>query len=190
MLAKQLKGKRNGDGWMCRCPAHRDKQASLKVSSGQKGTIVFCHAGCDIDKLCAALNITKQQLFYDYGDSGVGGTEADVILRRMISEHQAEPVEWTHQLGDVMWAAVVTDKALEVFTEGEWAEFMAMVTVEYPRLMLMDYAEAMREYVIVRDGPVFQFLRPLWEHRGRPNWIQMRDYAMDQMREKYREWTT
>lgn len=188
-LADVLNGRRNGNGYMCRCPGHLDKHRSLKVSSGKKGTVLFCHAGCSIDKICAELKITKHQLFYDYGDGGVGGSQADVILRRIIAETTAPPVEWRHTLADMMWEAVVTPKSLEVLTEKEWAETLAMVCVQWPRLMNMDYDEAMAEYTIVRDGPLFDFLRPLWEFQGRPNWHGLRDYAMDRMHERYVEVT-
>ena len=38
----------SGEGWICRCPAHDDKTASLSISAGKQRDVIFhCHAGCD-----------------------------------------------------------------------------------------------------------------------------------------------
>ena len=46
-IAKALNGKRNGDGWMVRCPAHDDKQASLSIKDAAGELVVHCFAGCN-----------------------------------------------------------------------------------------------------------------------------------------------
>ena len=45
-IAKAVGGKPNGDGYMVRCPAHDDKQASLSIKDGDDGLLVNCFAGC------------------------------------------------------------------------------------------------------------------------------------------------
>src|SRR4051812_31472066 len=49
-IAKQLGGAcKCGRGWDCRCPCtgHRDRKASLSVSLGDGGKLLWrCHAGC------------------------------------------------------------------------------------------------------------------------------------------------
>ena len=46
-LLSRLEGvKRNGAGWMARCPAHQDRQQSLKVDETDDKILIHCHAGC------------------------------------------------------------------------------------------------------------------------------------------------
>jgi len=50
--------RRNGVGWMARCPAHEDRSPSLHVKPGEDQPVVFtCYAGCDPDAILAALGI-------------------------------------------------------------------------------------------------------------------------------------
>lgn len=46
-LALDPKAKRTGNGYDCKCPAHDDRTASLSLSLGTNGKLVWrCHAGC------------------------------------------------------------------------------------------------------------------------------------------------
>jgi putative DNA primase/helicase len=46
-IAKALQGCKVGQGWMARCPAHRDREPSLSIRiSGDGKILVHCHAGC------------------------------------------------------------------------------------------------------------------------------------------------
>ena len=48
---------RSGAGWTCRCPAHDDRHASLSLSYGDDGRILWrCHAGCTQEEVLDALN--------------------------------------------------------------------------------------------------------------------------------------
>jgi len=58
-LARRLnngKAIKAGKGYLTCCPAHDDKNPSLSVIDGDKGTIVLCHAGCPFVAIIAALN--------------------------------------------------------------------------------------------------------------------------------------
>ena len=47
-ISDSLGGRRSGRGYLTRCPAHDDREASLSISDGDNGLpVVFCHAGCD-----------------------------------------------------------------------------------------------------------------------------------------------
>lgn len=48
----------------CVCPAHADKQASLTISEGRKGTLFYCHAGCSLNDVLAAAGLDKAATFY------------------------------------------------------------------------------------------------------------------------------
>ncbi|MGD0511185.1 MAG: CHC2 zinc finger domain-containing protein, partial [Candidatus Micrarchaeaceae archaeon] len=58
--------KKTADGWMARCPGHPDKTPSLSVCTGDDGRTLFhCKAGCQTEKVCAALGIKMADLFCD-----------------------------------------------------------------------------------------------------------------------------
>jgi putative DNA primase/helicase len=53
----QLDGvKRQGAGYIARCPAHEDRHQSLKIDEGDGGKLLaFCHAGCTFEEIRAAV---------------------------------------------------------------------------------------------------------------------------------------
>ncbi len=53
------------NGWSARCPAHHpDRHPSLTVKEGDKGLLVKCWSGCDLEAICAAVHIRVADLFY------------------------------------------------------------------------------------------------------------------------------
>jgi hypothetical protein len=63
--------RRSGMGWTARCPAHEDSSPSLSVSEGADGRVLFyCHAGCDVEAIVAALDLGVSDLFPDGHDRG------------------------------------------------------------------------------------------------------------------------
>ena len=55
-IARALGGRRAGDSWMARCPAHDDQTPSLSIRSGiNDKVLVRCHAGCDQKRVIGAL---------------------------------------------------------------------------------------------------------------------------------------
>jgi hypothetical protein len=56
VIGKVLGGRRVGDGWMTRCPAHDDREPSLSIRDRDGGKVlVHCHAGCDQKAVIAAV---------------------------------------------------------------------------------------------------------------------------------------
>lgn len=54
-IAKALGGKPSGNGWICHCPAHDDKKASLSITE-ENGKILFkCQANCTQEAVLNAL---------------------------------------------------------------------------------------------------------------------------------------
>lgn len=50
------KAKRSGDGFVCKCPAHDDRHASLSITQTSDGKLLWkCHAGCSQDAVFEAL---------------------------------------------------------------------------------------------------------------------------------------
>jgi hypothetical protein len=54
-IARALGGKRSGNQWKCRCPAHADKDPSMIVFDGRDAVQVRCYAGCDPLDIITAL---------------------------------------------------------------------------------------------------------------------------------------
>ncbi|MBI3910614.1 MAG: hypothetical protein HY320_06745 [Armatimonadetes bacterium] len=56
--------RRNGSGWMARCPAHDDGRASLSLGEGGDGRVLLkCFAGCETPAIVAALGLEMSDLF-------------------------------------------------------------------------------------------------------------------------------
>jgi 5S rRNA maturation endonuclease (ribonuclease M5)/archaellum biogenesis ATPase FlaH len=58
-VLSRLQGvKRNGSGWLARCPAHEDHNPSLSVNEGEGGRVLLkCFAGCEYRAILAALGL-------------------------------------------------------------------------------------------------------------------------------------
>ena len=69
-ILSRLQGVKGGHGqWTARCPAHDDRKNSLSVSEGNNGRVLLrCHAGCDVDRITAALGLTTKDLFQGQAD--------------------------------------------------------------------------------------------------------------------------
>jgi hypothetical protein len=63
ILSRLPDAKRNGKGWMARCPAHDDRRASLSIGAGDDGrALIHCHAGCTAESIVAAMGLTLADL--------------------------------------------------------------------------------------------------------------------------------
>jgi AAA domain/Toprim domain/FaeA-like protein len=63
-LLGRLDARKSGTGWTARCPAHDDSSPSLSIGQGEDGRILMhCHAGCGIDEVLAAVNLTPADLY-------------------------------------------------------------------------------------------------------------------------------
>lgn len=54
-IARALGGRKAGQGWMARCPAHDDREPSLSIREADGKVLVRCHAGCEQRDVIAAL---------------------------------------------------------------------------------------------------------------------------------------
>jgi hypothetical protein len=48
---------------MAKCPAHPDKHPSLQISQGERGALLRCWAGCDIETVVKAAGLRMADLF-------------------------------------------------------------------------------------------------------------------------------
>jgi hypothetical protein len=62
-IAKALKGRKSGAGYVVRCPAHDDRSPSLSLRDGPDGLIVHCFTGCkprDVYEALRAMGLLDQ----------------------------------------------------------------------------------------------------------------------------------
>jgi hypothetical protein len=66
VLAKLPDAKRNGNGWVARCPAHDDHDPSLCIDEGKNGRcLLHCQAECPLQSILAKLGLEQRDLFVD-----------------------------------------------------------------------------------------------------------------------------
>ena len=91
-LAHRLEGRRSGTGWFARCPAHDDRRPSLSLDNGTDGrTIVFCHAGCSVENIVAAMGLSMVDLFPPHGEtSGAHSRDSErAAVRALLGDRTA-----------------------------------------------------------------------------------------------------
>jgi putative DNA primase/helicase len=82
-IARALGGKRSGNQWKCRCPAHSDKDPSMIVFDGRQAVQVRCFSGCEPIDIIAALR--SMGLWGDGEDAG------DLVLRPRLDSAKVDP---------------------------------------------------------------------------------------------------
>ena len=70
-----------GSRYMAICPAHSDKHPSLQITEGERGLLLKCWSGCALAEICASLQLTPRDLFYDARNPAVVG-DADPLQGR------------------------------------------------------------------------------------------------------------
>lgn len=86
-------------GHTARCPAHEDKNNSLKIDVGDEGqALVHCHAGCTADAIVAALNLTLADLFPPKAQA--------TITRNGRGRHIAATYDYRDETGTLLYQAV------------------------------------------------------------------------------------
>ena len=74
-ILSQLQNVRHsGTGWIARCPGHDDRENSLSIGQGDDGQVLLhCFAGCDVERVVAALGLKMSDLSDHPKGRGEGG---------------------------------------------------------------------------------------------------------------------
>ena len=136
VLLARLEGVRAaGRGYSARCPAHKDRSASLSVAEGRDGrALVKCFAGCEPLAIVHALGLEMADLFPErIADPSTGGRAAASEAWRQTG--------WAAALGVLAReATIVTIAAREV------AEGRTLGAEDHARLLLaLERIEGARE---------------------------------------------
>lgn len=163
--------KGSGGGWIGRCPSHDDRHASLTISTGRKGTVLNCHAGCRTEDICAALGFGVEQLFDDYEPGGNGhDTSATMLLREFVNnigpykERLENPT--LYQIMDRAFSGTVGDMVSAHLFAGDW--------------LFLDFEEAWKMYHITADLAVYPYMERYVKASQR-NWHEVKREAMTKL---------
>lgn len=100
VLSKLTRPKRSGAGWVARCAAHDDRQASLSVGVGEDGRVLMkCFAGCELPTIVAALGLELRDLFQPRArDAGSDGRRPTIALSDLAA-HKHLPTDFLRGFG-------------------------------------------------------------------------------------------
>ena len=92
-----------GGGWIARCPAHEDRDASLSVGAGHDGrTLLHCFAGCSALEVVHTLGLELRDLFPNRCEArGMNSAE------RSATRQAARESQWAAALGVLSREATV-----------------------------------------------------------------------------------
>jgi len=101
-LLERLDGvRRQGDGYIARCPAHEDKNPSLSLTERDGKILLHCFAGCPPEAIVSALGLEMKDLFIDgkEGEKMRGQSDEKGLTLEEYSEAKKLPVEFLRSLG-------------------------------------------------------------------------------------------
>lgn len=87
-IARALGGRKVGQGWTARCPAHDDREPSLSIREADGKVLVRCHAGCDQHDVIAILK--ERGLWDTRQHSTVRKSHRSKMFLQHPDPHQAE----------------------------------------------------------------------------------------------------
>ncbi len=88
IIARALGGRKVGQGWTARCPAHDDRVPSLSIRDDGGKVLVRCHAGCEQRDVIAILK--ERGLWDGRQPSTVRKSHRRMMLPQRPDPHQAE----------------------------------------------------------------------------------------------------
>ena len=66
-IAKSLGGRKAGDSWVARCPAHDDRHPSLSIREREDGTVLLRDfGGCSVESILGAVGLEFDALFPEH----------------------------------------------------------------------------------------------------------------------------
>lgn len=96
--------KRYSNRAQCICPAHADAHASLTITRGERGTLIHCHAGCEVDDILKAVGLKKRDLFTE------DTVETKEPWRTFIENREGLRIEAVYHYHDVETSAYAFSK--------------------------------------------------------------------------------
>ena len=139
--------KKTGNGWICKCPAHDDRTASLSISEGRDGrTLIKCFAGCTVESICAKLGLKLSDLFADQPERN--GSTAQISAVYDYHDHDGKLVFQVVRYSPKTFKQRRPDPA----KPGEWLWNMDGVSRVLYRLPEVLKAKAGGKPVVISEG--------------------------------------
>jgi len=92
LLTRLSGARRNGGGWIARCPAHDDKNPSLSVHDVEGTILLHCFAGCSFDEIVSAIKLNPQGLFTHTGDKQIVACYDYLVAHFLTKKSAASPL--------------------------------------------------------------------------------------------------
>jgi hypothetical protein len=93
---------RGSDQFTACCPAHEDRTPSLSVKATADRILVHCHAGCTVEAICAAIDLTPAELFFKpNGHQRSAPRVAGTPERRIVATY-----DYTDEAGNLLFQTV------------------------------------------------------------------------------------
>lgn len=106
VLVKLARVRRAGAGYVARCPAHDDHEASLSIKLADDGKVLLrCFTGCSFETVQRALGIPMSELFAESpppangSGNGHGHARTQGVALAELAAHKRLPVEFLRSLG-------------------------------------------------------------------------------------------
>ena len=106
-IARALRGKRTGTGWIACCPAHDDQHPSFSVADRDGKTLVHCHAGCPAERVIDALR--RRGLWQGRNE---GASKPRFQVKETAKSPQPNPQARTRRAFDVWKNSLAATKTL------------------------------------------------------------------------------
>jgi hypothetical protein len=121
ILERLERVRRSGDGWTAQCPGpnhkHGDRDPSLSVTQGDGKILLYCHAGCDVEQICAAIGWTLSDLFTVNGNGSNGHYTHEHDARKSAPKTSATAFEATEGTIDELQAGLVRSEQCQRYIE-------------------------------------------------------------------------
>lgn len=109
-------------GYVACCPVHDDRHPSLSISTGQRGILVKCWAGCSLMQISESLGIEQRDLFFDVLDLNPSRRRAAALERDRQRHAREQQMKQQGTLIDVLREAdffIRSRRGLDIST---WTE--------------------------------------------------------------------
>jgi DNA primase len=178
-IARTLKARRSGAGWMAKCPAHDDNNPSLSIREVDGKELLHCHAGCGQREVIEALKAEgpwperprspRRQIVmtYDYTDES-GNLLYQVVRTQPKGFFQRRPDgeggwinkkskrQVLYHLREVLYAPIVFvvegEKDVETLREHGFVATTSAGGAEAPWLTEFTETLAGREVIVIPDN--------------------------------------
>ncbi|GGD58643.1 hypothetical protein [Pseudoxanthomonas indica] len=86
--------RRNGPGWMAKCPSHPDRKPSLSVTEADDGRVLLkCFAECSALDIVQSLGLTLADLFVRTTTTHMSQSDRAELKRRLADTHRAVAID-------------------------------------------------------------------------------------------------